>query len=140
MVSRRKARSIALQILYELDCTRHRAEEVLSRLVYDETVDEETYRFVASLVEGVQTYRRQIDSIIQEHAPAFPVDQMAPIDRTILRIALYELVFAQDIPVKVSINEAVELAKRFGGDGTPRLVNGVLGAVAAEERRQRPGE
>jgi N utilization substance protein B len=82
----------------------------------------------------VQSHRRQLDSIIEQHAPAFPVDQMAPIDRTILRIGLYELVFTRDMPFKVSINEAVELAKTFGGDSTPRLVNGVLGSVVDEDR------
>jgi transcription antitermination protein NusB len=129
MSSRRKARSIALQVLYELDCTRHRTDEVLARLAYDESIDEVMLEFITSLAEGVQTHRRQIDSIIEEHAPAFPVDQMAPIDRTILRIGLYELVFARETPYKVSINEAVELAKGFGGEATPRLVNGVLASV-----------
>lgn len=129
---------MALQVLYELDCTHHKAEEVLARLVYDESIDEEALAFVTAIVEGVQAYRRQIDFIIGRHAPAFPVEQMAPIDRTILRIGLYELVFARETPVKVSINEAVELAKTFGGDATPRLVNGVLGAVTAEDRPQAP--
>ncbi|NLE96116.1 MAG: transcription antitermination factor NusB [Dehalococcoidia bacterium] len=140
MASRRRARGIALQVLYELDCTSHKSEEVLARLAYDDTVDEDAFAFVTSLVEGVQTYRKQIDSIIEEHARAFPVDQMAPIDRTVLRIGVYELVFAREVPVKVSINEAVELAKTFGGDATPRLVNGVLGSVVAEDRQQRPTE
>jgi len=134
MASRRRARGIALQILYELDCTRHAADEVLARLVYDETVDEETYGFVERLVRGVQGHRRQIDSIIEQHAPAFPVEQMAPIDRTILRIGLFEMLFSDETPLKVSINEAVVLAKEFGGDSTPRLVNGVLGAVASENQ------
>jgi N utilization substance protein B len=111
MTSRRRARSIALEILYELDCTRHKADEVLARLICDDSIDEGTYGFVAGLVEGVQSHRRQIDSVIEQHAPAFPVDQMAPIDRTILRIALYEMIFTHDTPLKVSINEAVELAK-----------------------------
>ena len=138
MASRRRARGIALQILYELDCTHHKAEEVLSRLVYDDSVDEDDYSFVTALVEGVQTHRRQIDSIIHQHAPAFRVDQMAPIDRTVLRIGVYELVFAHETPLKVSINEAVELAKTFGGDTTPRLVNGVLGSVAEADKSQSP--
>jgi len=136
MTSRRRARSIALEILYELDCTRHKADEVLARLLYDESIDEATYGFVAGLVGGVQSHRRQIDSIIEQYAPAFPVDQMAPIDRTILRIAIYEIVFTHETPLKVSINEAVELAKSYGGDATPRLVNGVLGAVASQDKPQ----
>ncbi len=138
MASRRKARGIALQILYELDCTQHRTDEVLARLLYDETIDVETHSFIEQLVTGVQSHRRQLDSIIEEHAPAFPVTQMAPIDRTILRIGLFELVFARENPFKVSINEAVELAKAFGGDSTPRLVNGVLGAVVNEDQPEAP--
>jgi N utilization substance protein B len=136
MTPRRRARSIALEILYELDCTRHKADEVLARLVYDDSVDESTYGFVAGLVGGVQSHLRQLDSIIEQYAPAFHVDQMAPIDRTILRIAIYEIVFTHETPLKVSINEAVELAKSYGGDATPRLVNGVLGAVASEDKPQ----
>lgn len=134
MASRRRARSIALQALYELDCTHHTSDEVLARLISDESVDEETYGFVDRLVRGVRDHRRQLDSVIEQHATAFPVEQMAPIDRTILRIALFEMLFSDEIPVKVSINEAVVLAKTFGGEATPRLVNGVLGAVASKEQ------
>ncbi len=130
MTSRRRARSLALQTLYELDCTAHKPEEVLARMACEETINEDTYSFVTKLVEGVSHHRRQIDSVIEQHAPAFPVDQMAPVDRIVLRIALYEILFSSDTPLKVVINEAVELAKRFGGDAAPRLVNGVLGSVA----------
>ncbi len=130
MGSRRRARGTALQVLYELDCTSHKAEEVLARLIYDEEVDEDTYDFVADLVRGVLEHRREIDAVIARHAPAFPVDQMAIVDRNVLRIALFELLYTDDTPLKVAINEAVELAKLFGADSTPRLINGVLGAVA----------
>ncbi len=110
---------------------------MLARLVYDESIDEETYglRLVARR-GGAISSPTPARFLIEEHAPAFPVDQMAPIDRTILRIALYELVFTSSVPVKVSINEAVELAKTFGGTGTPRLVNGVLGSVVAKQQQQ----
>ena len=137
MGSRRRARGVALQALYELDCTSHKADEVLARLVYDEEVDEETYEFVATLVRGVIGHRREIDAVIAQHAPAFPVDQMAVVDRNVLRIALFELLYTDDTPLKVAINEAVELAKLFGADSTPRLVNGVLGAVADGEDESR---
>jgi len=133
MGSRRRARGIALQVLYELDCTSHKADEVLARLVYDEEVDEESYDFAAELVHGVLEHRREVDTVIARHAPAFPVDQMAVIDRNVLRLALYELLYTDDTPVKVAINEAVELAKLYGADSSPRLVNGVLGAVADGE-------
>jgi len=130
MGSRRRARGTALQVLYELDCTSHKAEEVLARLVYDEEVSEDDYDFIADLVRGVLEHSHEIDTVIAQHAPAFPVDQMAIVDRNVLRIALFELLYTDDTPLKVAINEAVELAKLFGADSTPRLVNGVLGAVA----------
>lgn len=130
MMARRKARGLALQVLYELDTTRHSAEEVLARLVYDESVDDETYDFVSALVYGVLEHRRQFDSIIARHAPSFPVDTMAVVDRNVIRMALYEMLYSADTPLKVSINEAVELAKEYGADSSPRLVNGVLGAAS----------
>ncbi len=133
MGSRRRARGVALQALYELDCTSHKADAVLARLVYDEEVDEETYDFAATLVRGVMEHRREIDAVIARHAAAFPVEQMAVVDRNVLRIALFELLYTDETPIKVAINEAVELAKLFGADSTPRLVNGVLGAVADSE-------
>ncbi|MBN1856234.1 MAG: transcription antitermination factor NusB [Dehalococcoidia bacterium] len=129
MTSRHRARSIALQILYEIDSTTHRAEEVLARLVYDDSVEEATYDFVATLVQGTLKNLHQSDALIARHATAFPVQQMAVIDRSILRIALFELLNPSETPVRVCINEAVELAKEFGGDGSPALVNGVLGAI-----------
>ena len=133
MASRRRARRSALQILYELDSTRHDPDEVLSRLLYEDAVDDETYEFVSTLVKGVIAHVRDIDAVLAKHAPAFPVRQMATVDRNILRIALYELMYTDDTPVKVCINEAVELAKYFGADSTRKLVNGVLGTVASKE-------
>jgi len=133
MASRRRARQSALQILYELDSTRHDPDAVLSRLLYEESVDDESFEFISSLVKGVLTHFRDLDSVLARYAPAFPVDQMATIDRNILRIALYELMYTDDTPVKVCINEAVELSKEFGADATRKLVNGVLGAVASKE-------
>ena len=133
MASRRRARRSALQILYELDSTSHDPDEVLSRLVYEESIDDDTYAFISELVKGVIAHVHNIDSVLAKHAPAFPVNQMATIDRNILRIALYELMYTDDTPVKVCISEAVELAKYFAADPTRKLVNGVLGAVASKE-------
>ena len=133
MASRRKARSIALQALYEIDTTTHGAEEVLARYAYDDSVGADTFDFITALVQGVMQHHHQLDTVIARHAPAFPVQQMAAIDRNILRMALFEMKYCSDTPVKVSINEAVELAKSFGSDASPRLINGVLGAVMDEE-------
>jgi len=133
MASRRRARQNALKILYELDSTRHTPDEVLARLLYEDEIDDGTYEFVSGLVKGVLEHVNDIDAIIGRHAPAFPVDQMATVDRNILRIALFELLYTDDTPVKVCINEAVELSKEYGADSTRKLVNGVLGSVASKE-------
>ncbi len=132
MQLRRKARSMALQALYEIDCTSHPVEEVLRQRLGDDPLDQPTETFLCSLVGGVLEHRQTLDALIHEHAPEWPVDQMAVVDRNILRIAIYELIFSQHTPLKVAINEAVELAKIFGSDSAPRFVNGVLGTLAAK--------
>ena len=126
--TRHQARALALKALFEIDCVGHKPNQVLDYLILDENLPEEGARFAHSLVEGVTKNRAGLDEIIRQHAPEWPVDQLAVIDRNILRIALYELQFAEDVPIKVAINEAVELAKTFGSDTAPRFVNGVLGA------------
>lgn len=90
--------------------------------------------FAWSLLQGVRNYVTYLDSIVSELAPEWPIDQIAAVDRNVLRIAVYELLFAPDIPPKVAINEAVELAKMFGSESSPRFVNGVLGSLVARDR------
>jgi N utilization substance protein B len=95
---------------------------------------EPTESFARTLVMGVQTYRTYLDSIVGELAPEWPIEQIAAADRNVLRIAIYELLFDPDIPPKVAINEAVELAKMFGSESSPRFVNGVLGSLVSRDR------
>jgi transcription antitermination protein NusB len=95
---------------------------------------ESTEGFARTLVMGVQTYRTYLDSIVGELAPEWPIEQIAAADRNVLRIAIYELLFDPEIPPKVAINEAVELAKMFGSESSPRFVNGVLGSLVARDR------
>lgn len=140
MKTRRQAREIALQALYEIDCSGHASAQTLEHLIQESRLSEEGAKFANDLVLGVLQTRAQLDQIIARHAPEFPVDQLAIVDRNILRIALHELLHNDDVPIKVAINEAVELAKTFGSDTAPRFVNGVLGAFlqehpAAELRR-----
>jgi len=129
---RRQARAIALQALYEIDSSGHRSEQTLEHLVADEKLSGEGIAFASSIVQGVLNCLAQLDQVISKHAPEWPVDQLAIVDRNILRIALYELQHTQDVPIKVAVNEAVELAKTFGSDTAPRFVNGVLGAFLQE--------
>lgn len=129
---RRKARIAALQTLYELDCTKHKVEETSARLRAGETLAQEALRFSEELVKGVLQHKSDIDALIRKFAPAFPPEQMSIIDRNILRLAIFEILFSDKTPFKVAINEAIELAKEFGSDSSPRLINGVLGSITTE--------
>ena len=129
---RRKARIAALQVLYELDCTKHKVEETSARLRAGETLTQEGLTFSEELVKGVLHHKSELDALIEKLAPAFPVEQMPIIDRNILRLAIFEILYSKGTPLKVAINEAIELAKDFGSDSSPRLINGVLGAITAE--------
>jgi N utilization substance protein B len=128
---RRKARVAALQTLYETDCSVHAPETILDRLLAEKSLPNETSDFSKRLVSGVLHNKQEIDSVIQQFAPAFPLEQIAVIDRNILRLAIFEILFDNKVPVKVAINEAVELAKNYGGNTSPKLVNGVLGTIVA---------
>src|SRR4030043_683871 len=126
---RRQARTIALQALYELDCSAHKPKDVLARLLEEKALPDEAADFAESLVNGILQNKENIDDVIRRFAPAFPVNQIAPIDRNILRLAIFEILFDNRVPMKAAINEAVELAKNFGGDTSQKFVNGVLGSV-----------
>lgn len=119
-----------MQTLYELSCTRHSIEDVLGERIVQAGLGEEAAGFTRALVTGVLENSRVLDRQIAQYAPEFPLDQMAVIDRAILRIALWEAGIGRITPLKVAINEAVELAKDYGSDSAPRFINGVLGAAA----------
>mgnify|MGYP000256494592 CR=1 FL=1 len=127
---RRKARTLAFMALYEADVAGHEPGTVLERLLADEPLDEDNASFARDLVAGVQAHRQEIDRLIRRKAPAWPLEQLSPVDRNVLRLAIYEVLFDNRVPVRAAINEAVELAKRFGSDSSPRFVNGVLGSVS----------
>lgn len=122
---------IALQALYEIDSAGHEVEQALVNLLTDGVLSEENAGFTRELVNGVIQNREKIDEHIKRFAPAWPLEQMAAVDKNILRLAIFEILLDNKVPLKVAINEAVELAKTFGSDNSPRFVNGVLGAVSA---------
>jgi len=128
---RRRARILALQALYEIDTTRHPVGTVLDQRLTEDPLPEDGEAFARELLTGVLQHQVALDELIQRYAPEWPVEQMAVIDRNVLRIAIYEFFISKLTPTKVAINEAVELAKLFGSDSAPRFVNGVLGALAA---------
>lgn len=111
--------------------TAHDLEDVLARLSDEdgEDVPPPVREHTLRLARGVDSRRTEIDPYIAEAAPAFPIPQLAAIDRSVLRLAVYELLFERDVPFRVVINEAVEIAKRFGGPSSGRFVNGVLGTI-----------
>lgn len=133
MKPRTRARSVALQVLYEVDVVNHAPGKVLQERLEEEGVDGILAEFSQAIVVGVLPMVAQLDAFIAEHAPEWPLDQVAIIDRNILRIALWEFAVYGKTPLKVAINEAVELAKVYGSDSAPRFVNGVLGSLASRQ-------
>jgi len=129
MKARTRARGLALQVLYEIDLAGHSPTEVLKERLEDELLSEELGEFARQIVFGVLPIREQLDIILTKYAPEWPLDQVAIIDRNILRMATWEFAVQKETPVKVAINEAVELAKQYGSESTSRFVNGVLGSL-----------
>ena len=132
---RRRARALALKSLYEIDSVGHEADGILSRIPAGGGLSEENEAFVRELVSGVSRNKEKIDQNITNFAPAWPIEQLPVVDRNILRLAIFEILLDNRVPVKVAINEAVELAKTFGSESSPRFINGVLGSVSAIANR-----
>jgi N utilization substance protein B len=122
---------LALQALYEVDSVARRPEIVIERLLTEADLSQEISEFSRDLVSGTAKNRDEIDRSIQKFAPAWPVEQLAIVDRNILRLAIFEILFDNKVPVKVVVNEAVELAKTFGSESSAKFINGVLGSVSA---------
>lgn len=133
MKPRTRARSLALQVLYEVDLANHPPGDIYKLRLEDTPLTDELSEFARQIIFGVLPLRETLDQVIAEYAPEWPLDQIAAIDRNILRMALWEFAVHHQTPIKVAINEAVELAKQFGSDSAPRFVNGVLGALADHE-------
>ncbi len=132
---RRQARIVVIQTLFEADIANHDLHRVLDQRLQETALPESGVAFVQELASGVWKHRASLDEIIVQIAPEWPVEQLAAIDRNILRMAIYEILATNDTPVKVVVNEAVELAKLFGSDSAPRFVNGVLGTLLRERGR-----
>lgn len=135
---RRRARVIALQALYEADTSHHQPAEALERIVATQRVGKAPAAFAKDLIEGVLAQQDELDSVIAGAAPAWPVDQLAVVDRNILRLAIHELLGDNGTPVRAVINEAVELAKSFGSEKSSSFVNGVLGTIARQREERQP--
>jgi N utilization substance protein B len=141
--NRHLGRIVALQTLYEQDFRREvndpglDLEDVLARNIsrYEETIEDKA--FIESLVRGVAGKEPELDDTIRPVAPEWPIEQIARMDRVILRIGVFELLFEDSVPPKVVINEAVELAKAFGGDNSSKFINGVLGTILRNQEAKK---
>lgn len=132
MSNRHLARTIAMQTLYQWDFNgRHadKIEEILAFCRKEFTTDFDDGGFIKELVDGVLKHIDELDAVVTKFAPEWPVDTITVVDRNVMRIGVYELLHSETVPSKVAINEAIELAKGFGGEASGRFVNGVLGAI-----------
>jgi N utilization substance protein B len=126
---RRKARVLAFQLLFEVDTTGHLLRRGLARNIKSTRLGPDAIHFADRLAHGVLDNVVNIDALITKYAPAWPIEQLPIVDRNILRLAVFELFSPKETPPKVAINEAVEIAKTFGGENSPKFINGVLGSV-----------
>lgn len=143
MKPRTRARAFALQVLYEVDMVAHLPGVVFQQRLENartddpNPLDDELVEFARQIVAGVSVMTEKLDHAIERYAPEWPFDQIAAIDRNILRMAAWEFAASRQTPLKVAINEAIELAKEYGSDSAPRFINGVLGSLADHENEIR---
>ena len=128
---RHQARELALKTLFQLESSEDEPAAVLTYHAEEEGASAAAVEFARDLVDGVLANRERLDEVIAQTSEHWRLDQMAKVERTVLRIAIYELAIARQVPEKAAINEAIELAKTFSGDEAGRFVNGILGKVAA---------
>jgi transcription antitermination factor NusB len=133
MRKRTKARECALQILYQIDIRKDPPEKLIAEFWEAEETESEVKDFTEMIVKGTVANTKKIDEVISKYASNWKLNRMAVIDRNVLRLATYELLFCEDIPPKVSINEAVDLAKKFGDMESGKFVNGILDRINKEE-------
>lgn len=131
-VSRRQARELAFKILFQADVGRNPWQEVLPRTLAEVNLPEKSREFLTASVQGTVAHIKEIDAVIAKYAVDWPLERMANTDRNVLRLAVHELLFMPEIPVSVTVNEAVELAKRYGDEDSGRFVNGILGSIVRE--------
>jgi N utilization substance protein B len=133
--TRRKAREIALQILYQLEVNPLDPQEALKLFWQTVSTSGPVKEFAARIVEGVQQYREEIDAVIKRYSEHWRLDRMDRVDKSILRMGVYELLYCDDIPVKVALNEAIDLGKKFGTEESGAFINGILDRISKNEAR-----
>ncbi len=136
MGNRRKSRELAMQALFSMESSQNDSKEVLERFCQNFTPSKKVLPFFLKLVEGVMETGSEIDAVIERYSDNWKISRMSGVDRNILRIAIYELMYCNDIPSKVTINEAIDIGKRFGSNESGAFINGILDGirVALEEK------
>ncbi len=132
MGKRRRSRELALQVLYQWDVTGHDAAKTLVQFQSHFSQDEQKDEFAERIVLGVLTQREEIDRIVEQYSENWRLERMTVIDRNLLRLATFELLFCDDIPPKVTLNEAIDLGKRFGSEDSSAFINGILDRIQKE--------
>lgn len=140
MGRRHLARELALKVLFELETDGGDAERSLRYHVAESRADAEVADFARTLIQGVREHQTEIDGLLAEASKNWGLDQMAKVERTLLRIATFEIRYLPNIPLKAAINESIELAKTFGGPDSGKFVNGILGRIAAEAEIRHPAD
>ena len=139
-MKRRKAREYALQILYQIDIRKEKPSAiVLKRFWAEQKVNEEVRLFAEEIAKGTYKHLAKINTLIRQCAQHWSMDRMAAVDRSVLRLAVYEILYRMDIPASVTINEAVEIARKFGTDESSAFVNGILDSVARSTGKAESG-
>ncbi|NLP46602.1 MAG: transcription antitermination factor NusB [Epulopiscium sp.] len=136
-MSRRLAREEVFKLVFQIDFVQNsdeKREQIELYFSQNPKLEKLDTRFIIEEVEGIQSYQKQIDAILEQYAEGWKISRMGKVDLAILRLAVYEIFYALDIPIRVSINEAVELAKKFGEESSPAFVNGVLGKIVSQEQ------
>ncbi len=131
-MGRRRAREIALQVLFQVDVGKIKPERALDYTIKEFQVNEETGAFARTLVEGTLAHRKEIDDYLKRYSSDWDLPRMANVDRNILRLGLFEMLYYPETPLNVAIDEALELAKTYSDEDAPRFINGVLGRIAKE--------
>ena len=134
MGNRRKARELALQVLYQLECSGQKLKEILSHYWEENPVPDEVRQFSEKLLEGTLRNLKELDMLIESVSTNWKLSRMASVDRNLLRQAAFELVYLEDIPSSVTINEAVEIAKKFGTEESASFINGILDKIAKDKK------
>ena len=132
---RHLARTCVMQTIFELEFNGGEPEKILDRVLNEFAPKLTEVDFAKETLKGVLKHQKNIEEIISKHAPQWPIDKIARIDRSILEIGVYEILYSKEVPDVVSINEAIEIAKHYGDDNSPKFINGVLSSIMNKEKK-----